>query len=175
MWHTQNVVVENNVIDFNPSQLTTGPFAGTADTCASANTNDDTLCGYMGLFSYYGSLKAYPTASVSLAVSDQQNNVFKDNTYDGPIGFEAFNQGDQETWSQWSHGFTDSYSGDKFKPQERGKHVHLLTVTVGLGEKRPGQLRCLCLHPLFLPGPAWRPSSTGTVPSRSRIGRSVWP
>ncbi len=74
----------------------------------------------MGLFSYYGSIEAYPAATVSLATSNQQNNVFKANTYVGPVGFSAFNQGDNVGWTQWSEGFVDSYSHDTFNPQDAG-------------------------------------------------------
>lgn len=116
-WKTQYVTVAHNTINFDPSKLTTGAFAG-SQTCAEANAEDNTLCGYSGLFSTYSSVKPYMGPTGPLAVSDQQHNVFEHNTYHGPIRFVAFVQSDRVSWSRWSRGFVDGYSGDTFKPQD---------------------------------------------------------
>ena len=117
-WKTQNVSVANNTESFNPSTLP-NVESGATDTCASANSNDDTLCGFNGLFSYYGSVAPFTGTVVDTAVSDNQNNVFSDNTYVGPIGFDGFNQSNVVTWSQWSTGFTYS-GGGTFNAQDAG-------------------------------------------------------
>ena len=63
VWPTQDLQVSGNTVQFDPANLYSGPFAGTTDTCQSANTNGDTYCGMMGLFSYYGSIPAFPAAT----------------------------------------------------------------------------------------------------------------
>ena len=88
-WKTQNVSVTGNTVSFNPSTLPNVISGG--ESCASANSNGDTLCGYMGLFSYYGSVAPFTGTVVDTAVSDNQHNVFANNTYSGPVGFDGFN------------------------------------------------------------------------------------
>ena len=117
-WKTQNVSVARNVISFNPSTLS-NVESRAADTCASANSNDDTLCGFIGLFSYYGSVAPFKGTEQDTAISDNQNNVFSDDTYTGPIGFDGFNQSNVVTWAQWSEGFTYS-GGGTFNAQDAG-------------------------------------------------------
>ena len=118
-WKTQNVTVSNNAVSFNPSTLPNVMASGATDTCASANANDDTLCGFSGLFSYYGSVAPFTSTEQDTAISDHQNNVFSGNTYTGPVGFDGFNQGNQVSWSQWNNGFTYS-GGGTFNAQDAG-------------------------------------------------------
>jgi len=94
---------------------------GAVDTCASANLNEDTMCGFMGLFSYYGSTPPFIGTVQDNAISDLQNNVFADNTYIGPIGFDGYNQPNVNTWAQWTGGYVYSGpGGTPFDPQDAG-------------------------------------------------------
>ena len=116
-WKTQNVAVTDNTISFNPNTLPNVQSGG--ESCNTANANGDTYCGVMGLFSYYGQVGPFTGNEQDLAISDNQHNTFSDNTYSGPIGFSAFNQGNQASWSQWNQGF--SYSGGgSFDAQDAG-------------------------------------------------------
>jgi hypothetical protein len=90
-WRTQNVLVEDNVFDFNPADL------GSACTAANA-------CGFQGIFSEYGtypSWSPYQGVTVEKHITFGQNNHFESNTYYGPWRFMAYQQGDTETWNQW--------------------------------------------------------------------------
>ena len=109
----------NNTESLNPSTLPNVEASGAADARASANSNGDTLCGFNGLFSYYGSVAPFTGTVQDTAISDDQNNVFSDNTYKGPIGFDAFNQSNSAPWAQWSEGFTYS-GGGTFNAQDAG-------------------------------------------------------
>ena len=112
-WKTMNVRVSNNVFNFNPSAV--------GSKCTPSSP---TFCGYNGLFSGYGSLAPYRGWKVPLAISNDQNNVFADNTYHGPWMFDAFSQGEKVTWSNWTKGFDAGLgSGDHFNPQDAGS-VH---------------------------------------------------
>jgi hypothetical protein len=106
-WKSQNVTVTGNTFTFHPATI--GPV------CTAANT-----CAYVSLFGTYSAINGRTGATIPLAVSDQQNNHFSNNTYQGALGFMAFNQGDQIGWTQWTHGFVDGYSGDTFNPQDSG-------------------------------------------------------
>ena len=117
-WKTQNVSVTHNTVSFDPSTLPNVMFSGATDTCASANANGNTLCGFMGLFSYYGQVGPFTGTEQDNAVSNLQNNVFADNTYTGPVGFNGFNQGNVASWSQWTSGF--AYAGGSFHAQDAG-------------------------------------------------------
>ena len=119
-WKAQNIEVTDNTFDFDPQRLLTGPFTGRADTCASANSRDDTLCGVNGMFAYYGSLSFLPTTTVDVNVSDQQNNIWSDNTYNGPSQFDAFNQSNIVNWGAWHSGFTFSPTGQRFDAEDAG-------------------------------------------------------
>ena len=73
----------------------------------------------MGLFSYYGQVGPLTGTEQDTAISDDQHNVFTHNTYSGPMGFSAFNQGNSVSWSQWNDGF--AYSGEgTFDAQDAG-------------------------------------------------------
>jgi parallel beta-helix repeat protein len=107
-WKTQNVTVSDNVFNLNPAAI--------GSDCTVANN-----CGFNGLFSEYGSTTPYTAWVVPLNISDHQNDVFKDNTYDGPWNFDGFALGDMVSWSQWTKGFEDSNgSNDFFNAQDAG-------------------------------------------------------
>src|ERR1700722_5009046 len=89
-WKTQNVLVEDNTLNFTPTAVDTG--------CSVA-----VLCGFTGLFSNYGT-SIYGDTRLE-AVTFQQNNVFKDNGYNGPWNFFAWSQSNTAnpvSWSQWT-------------------------------------------------------------------------
>jgi hypothetical protein len=109
-WRSQNVTVQDNTFQFNPSDSV---FGG---QCTTAHS-----CGQNGLFSVYSSTSAYPTWSVCNAISNKQNNHFKNNTYTGPWTFVYFNQGDTVAASAWQAGVGNvESSGFSFPAQDQG-------------------------------------------------------
>jgi hypothetical protein len=107
-WKTQNVTVSGNVFSLNPANV--------GSNCTKAN-----YCGFNALFSEYGSVTPYKAWVVLENISNHQNNVFKNNTYNGPWNFLGFSQGDVITWSQWTAGFDDGNgSNDHFNGQDAG-------------------------------------------------------
>lgn len=109
-WRTQDVTVQGNVFQFDPSDAIFG------DQCTEANA-----CGQNALFSVYSSSAAYPAWSVCSDISNKQHNVFEDNTDQGPWTFVYFGQGDSESCAQWRAGATNVQgSGDNFPPQDAG-------------------------------------------------------
>ena len=109
-WRAQNVTVQHNTFEFNPSD----PLYG--GQCTEANA-----CGQNALFSGYSSTSAYPTWSVCNAISNNQNDYFENNTYTGPWTFTYFNQGDAEGPRAWRAGATNVQgSGDNFGAQDQG-------------------------------------------------------
>ncbi len=113
-WRTQNVTVQDNQFTFNPSDSVYG------GKCTAANG-----CGENGLFAPYSSTAAYPAYTVPNLISNDQGNVFSDNTYTGPWSFMYFNQGDTATWSQWTSGLTNvESSGDNFGVQDTGSTMN---------------------------------------------------
>jgi len=96
-WKTQNVTVENNTFNMTPSAVDA--------QCTFANS-----CGLNALFSQFGT---YPDGTpyngwvVATHIVNSQNNVFKNNTYNGSWEFMAFNQSDVVTPAEWRAGFTD--------------------------------------------------------------------
>ena len=70
-----------------------------------------TGCGFVGLYSDYGTYAPYDGYVVPLNLVNHQNVVFSDNTYNGPVVFDSFTQGETVSWAQWSGGFTDPNSG----------------------------------------------------------------
>ena len=95
-WKTQNVQVTDNDFDFSSS------YGGFDGQCTEANT-----CGQNGLFSIVGVTAPYNNWNTCIAISNEQNNVFSDNTYVGPWTFSAFQAGEGVTFSQWTQGFQD--------------------------------------------------------------------
>ena len=109
-WRAQNVTVQHNTFEFNPSDSIYG------GQCTEANA-----CGQNALFSIYSSTSAYPTWSVCNAISNNQNDYFENNTYTGPWTFTYFNQGDMEGPAAWQAGATNvESSGDNFGAQDQG-------------------------------------------------------
>ena len=107
-WYTQNVLVANNSFSFNPSDI--------GSDCTQANG-----CGFNAVFAAVSSTSAYPGWTICNAISNLQNNVFKDNTYSGPWSFMYFNQGDIATFAQWQAGESNvEASGYNFGPQDAG-------------------------------------------------------
>lgn len=109
-WRAQNVTVQDNTFEFNPSDTIYG------GQCTEANA-----CGQNALFATYSSTSAYPIWSVCNNISNNQDNHFKHNTYTGPWTFTYFNQGDMESPSAWQAGATNVQgSGDNFGVQDQG-------------------------------------------------------
>jgi hypothetical protein len=109
-WRAQNVTVQDNTFQFNPSDSIYG------GQCTEANS-----CGQNALFSGYSSTSAYPVWSVCNNISNNQNNHFENNTYTGPWTFTYFGQGDTENSSAWQAGATNVQgSGDNFGAQDQG-------------------------------------------------------
>ena len=125
----------NNTESFDPSTLPNPEATGASDTCASANSNDDTLCGFNGLFSYYGSVAPFEGTEQDTAISNDQNNVFSDNTYSGPIGFDEYDQSNAATWAQSTAGLAYS-GGGTFNAQDTGQFLCRLSAPERLGSSR---------------------------------------
>ena len=100
-WQTANVSVTNNVIDFNPANV------------PDCNSKDWADCGAGGIFSEYGGPNSKePDWAVPTQLTFFENDVWADNTYNGPSTFVAWNQGngDKITWADWTGNVT---KGDK--------------------------------------------------------------
>ena len=111
-WKTQNVSITNNKFSFTASTL--GP-----------NCISDNRCGFNALFSVYGTYPPYQAYVTPIAISNNQNNHFANNTYTGPWSFLSFAQGDTVTWSQWTSGWQDSwYSGTNVAAQDAGSTLN---------------------------------------------------
>jgi parallel beta-helix repeat protein len=107
-WRSENVTVADNTFSFSPSAI--------GSNCTAANN-----CGESGLFSSYSSTAAYPGYTPCNNIANNQNDVFKDNTYTGPWTFMYFNQGDVATPAQWQAGIANVQgSGFDFPPQDAG-------------------------------------------------------
>lgn len=115
-WRSQNVTVQDNQFNFNPS-----------DSFYDGGCSSTTGCGQNAIFATYidssagEPYDAYPAWTIPNEISNDWNNVFSDNTYAGPWTFVYFNQGDIADWSQWTSGITDVQgSGDNFTAQDAG-------------------------------------------------------
>ena len=89
-WKTQNLVVERNVFEFDPTRI---------PLCARV-----TGCGFNGLFSNYGTYpewSPYKADVVGERVAFQQNNVWRSNTYHGDWQFVAEEVGNVVPWDTW--------------------------------------------------------------------------
>ena len=106
-WKSQNILVTDNTINFTPSDI--------GSDCTPAKG-----CGFVGLYSDYGTYAPYDGYVVPLNLVNNQNVVFSDNTYNGPVVFDSMYQGNPVSWTQWSSGFTDPDSGDAIKAQDSG-------------------------------------------------------
>jgi hypothetical protein len=90
-WKTQNVLVQDNMFSFKPSDI--GP------SCTPANE-----CGFQGVFSQYGTYpnwSPYHRTVVEQQITYNQNNHFRANTYVGPWIFMVYEQGNVVNWTQW--------------------------------------------------------------------------
>ena len=106
-WKSQNILVTDNTINFTPSNI--------GSDCTAANG-----CGFVGVYSDYGTYAPYDGYVTPEALVNHQNVVFSDNTYNGPVVFDSFTQYETVSWAQWSGGFTDSNSGYAVKAQDAG-------------------------------------------------------
>jgi hypothetical protein len=112
-WKTQNVDVTDNTFAFQPADI--------GSDCTPSNG-----CGFVGLFSEYGSTSPYKAWVVPKDIADNQNNHFSDNTYTGPWSFMGPDQGVTATWAQWTGGYTDNAdgSGIYLDPQDAGSTLN---------------------------------------------------
>jgi len=89
-WKTQNVVVEDNDFAIDRSEIRS----------CSASTG----CGFNGLFSNYGTYpkwSPYKAEVVEKAITFQQNNVWRNNTYTGDWHFMVKETGHTVDWDAW--------------------------------------------------------------------------
>lgn len=111
-WRSQNVTVQGNTFQFNPSDSIYG------GQCTQAHS-----CGQNALFAVYSDTSAYPKWTVCNNISNNQNNHFTNNTYTGPWTFVYFNQGDTAGAAAWQAGVTNvEGSGYSFKGQDQGSN-----------------------------------------------------
>jgi hypothetical protein len=90
-WKTQNVDVDDNLFRFDPTAVG-------ADCTAARN------CGYVGVFSEYGSdpsWSPYHGTAVEYHITFDQENHFSRNVYNGPWKFMALADGQAVSWSAW--------------------------------------------------------------------------
>jgi hypothetical protein len=106
-WKSQNISVTDNTFNFTPSNI--GP------NCTAAKG-----CGFIGLYSEWGTTAPYDGYAVPLSLVDKQNVTFSDNTYNGPFVFDSMYQGDTVSWAQWSGGYTDPNSNAAIVAQDAG-------------------------------------------------------
>lgn len=104
-WKSQNIQVINNVFDFTPGNI--------GSKCTS-----DNMCGFQGLFSNWGDYPAwspYNGPVIQQAVTFDQSNVFRNNTYTGPWQFMAHDQGVALTPAQWQAAPYSQDAGSSFR------------------------------------------------------------
>ena len=93
-WKTQNVQVDHNTFDFDPSAIGKG--------CTAV-----TQCGFQGVFSEYGTFPTwspYQRTTVEGHITFDQGNRFYANAYQGPWQFMIYQQGDVVSWDTWRSG-----------------------------------------------------------------------
>jgi hypothetical protein len=96
-WKSQNVSVTGNTFNFTPSAV-------------DSSCTPDNGCGYNGIISIYGIYPPFLQNFTPDKIMWHQNNVFANNTYTGPWGFQAWQQNNKVTWAQWTGSVS---SGDK--------------------------------------------------------------
>ena len=121
-WKSQNILVTDNTINFTPSNI--------GSDCTAANG-----CGFVGLYSEYGTYAPYDGYVAPLNVVNNQNVVFSDNTYNGPLIFDSLTQFDTVSWAQWTGGYTDPNTNEAIKAQDAGStfngyNADAMTTTV---------------------------------------------
>ncbi len=96
LWRAANVSITNNIIDFNPADIT---------DCTRTDWPD---CGAGGIFSDYSSTSTYKSPGgwvIPTQLTFFQNDTWSDNTYNGPSTFYAWNQGNGDnpvSWADWT-------------------------------------------------------------------------
>jgi parallel beta-helix repeat protein len=114
-WKAQNVDVSGNT--FNLTSLST---LGSSCTTGSDCAENALLSEVATTPSDWSGADPYPGYTVPNNISNHQNNVFKDNVYNGPWQFEAFD-GLTLTPAEWTTGLSNADgSGDPFGPQDAG-------------------------------------------------------
>jgi parallel beta-helix repeat protein len=100
-WETANVLIKGNTIDFNPADFVLTIGGNQVQVC---NQTDWPDCGAGGIFSEYGSPNSEPDWVIPTQLTFYQNDVWQDNTYNGPSTFFVWNQGniDTVTWADWN-------------------------------------------------------------------------
>ncbi len=103
-WSSRNVTVEYNQFDMNTSAVR---------DCSVAS-----LCGYMGIFSLYGSGISWPSPyaryTTETEISELASNVWKDNTYSGTWRFDIRSQGATASYATWRHAPYNQDAGSVF-------------------------------------------------------------
>jgi hypothetical protein len=108
MWRTENVRITQNTIDFNPAHIMGCNHAAWPD------------CGAGGIFSEYGGPAGPGGWVVPTDLTFFQNDVWSDNTYNGPSTFFAWNQGNGDNPVSWADWTGNVGQGDKCgSPGER--------------------------------------------------------
>ncbi len=87
---------------WSPTTPSTSPPRTSARTTAAKG------CGFVGLYSEWGSYAPYTGYAIPLALVNSQNVAFTNNTYNGPFRVRLMYQGDTVSWSQWSGGLQRS-------------------------------------------------------------------
>jgi len=152
-WKDQNILITDNTLNLNPADI--------GSDCTAANG-----CGFVGLYSEWGTYPPYDGYVVPLNLVNNQNVVFSDNTYNGPFVFDSMYQGDTVSWAQWSGGYTDPNSSAAIKAQDAGSTFNeAVTTPTGPVSEADSSTR---LFVVALPGsssPTFRAKVTGVRPS----------
>jgi parallel beta-helix repeat protein len=104
MWHTSNVKITKNTVNFNPAQI---------PHCTKSAWLD---CGAGGIFSEYCSSAPYNQPGgwvIPSQLTFFAGNSWSGNTYHGPSTFYAWNQGNNDnpvSWDKWTGALS---KGDK--------------------------------------------------------------
>lgn len=101
-WKTQNLLVERNHFEFDRDDI---------PGCEPASG-----CGFNGLFSNFGTYpdwSPYKGTVVEKAITLDQNNLWRDNTYVGDWEFMADEAGKAISWDQWRAAPLDQDSGSR--------------------------------------------------------------
>ncbi len=110
-WKSQNILVTDNTLNLTPADI--------GSDCTAGNG-----CGFVGLYSEWGTYPPYDGYAVPLNLVDHQGVVFSDNTYNGPFVFDSMYQGDTVSWAQWSGGYTDPNSDAAVVAQDAGSTLN---------------------------------------------------
>ena len=96
LWHTTNVKIAANIIDFDPAAI------------LHCNRADWPACGADGMFAQYGIAHPYNQPGgwvIPNQLTFFQGNRWSDNVYNGPSTFYAWNQGNASnpvSWDDWT-------------------------------------------------------------------------